>query len=125
MQKILGLGGVFFRAKDPDMLGKWYEQHFGINPQGSGELWRSEGGIVVFAPFSADTDYFGRSDQMFMFNFRVKDLDTLLEQLRAGGVKIDDQRMDESYGRFAWVYDPEGNKIELWQEVSGSHEKAD
>lgn len=117
MEKVLGIGGMFFRAKDADKLGKWYEQHFGINAQGGAELWRPEGGITVFAPFPADTDYFGRSDQMFMFNFRVQDLDAMLEQLRSAGVRIDEQRMDESYGRFAWVYDPEGNKIELWQEL--------
>lgn len=125
MQKILGLGGVFFRAKDPDALAKWYEQHFGINAQSGGELWRQEAGITVFAPFPTDTDYFGRSSQMFMLNFRVKDLDAMLEQLRTAGVRIDDQRMEESYGYFAWVYDPEDNKIELWQEIDASQAKAD
>ncbi|MBC8099766.1 MAG: VOC family protein [Armatimonadetes bacterium] len=124
MQKILGLGGVFFRAKDPDMLKKWYEQHFGINADGGAELWRQEAGITIFSPFPADTDYFGRSDQMFMFNFRVKDIDATLEYLRAAGVKIDDQRMEEYYGRFAWVYDPEDNKIELWQEIEVNQEKS-
>ena len=115
MQKISGFGGFFFRARDPEALGRWYEEQFGINSMGSNEVWRQEAGPTVFAPFAADTDYFGRQEQAFMVNFRVDDLDAMLEQLRAAGVRIDETRMEESYGRFAWVYDPEGNKIELWE----------
>ena len=74
-----------------------------------------EGGPTVFSPFPADTDYFGRMDQPFMLNFRVDDLDFAVEKLREAGVRIDDQRMEEPYGKFAWVYDPEDNKIELWE----------
>ena len=69
----------------------------------------------MFSPFPADTDYFGRMDQPFMLNFRVDDLDFAVEKLREAGVRIDDQRMEEPYGKFAWVYDPEDNKIELWE----------
>jgi len=79
-----------------------------------------EGGPTVFSPFPADTDYFGRMDQPFMLNFRVDDLDFAVEKLREAGVRIDDQRMEEPYGKFAWVYDPEDNKIELW-EPKGPH----
>lgn len=117
MQKALGFGGFFFRARDPEALGQWYEEHFGINSANSAEMWRQEAGSTVFAPFAADTDYFGRPDQAFMINFRVDDIDAMLEQLRTASVRIDETRMDESYGRFAWVYDPEDNKIELWQPI--------
>jgi glyoxylase I family protein len=117
MQKVTGFGGFFFRARDPDALSRWYEEQFGINSLKSSEMWRQEAGLTVFAPFEATTDYFGRQEQAFMINFRVNDLDAMLDQLRAAGVRIDEARMDESYGRFAWVYDPEGNKIELWQPV--------
>jgi glyoxylase I family protein len=117
MQKVTGFGGFFFRARDPDALSRWYEKHFGINSLKSSEMWRQEAGLTVFAPFEATTDYFGRQEQAFMVNFRVNNLDAMLDQLRAAGVRIDEARMDESYGRFAWAYDPEGNKIELWQPI--------
>lgn len=109
-----GFGGFFFRAKDPKALGAWYEQYFGINSMQSGEIWKQDHGPTVFAPFREDTDYFGQ-EQQFMINFRVTDMEKLLEQLKAGGVRIDEKRTDDSIGKFAWVYDPEGNKIELWQ----------
>jgi predicted enzyme related to lactoylglutathione lyase len=123
MQKISGFGGFFFRARDPEALGRWYEEQFGINWVGSSEIWHQEAGPTVFAPFAADTDYFGRQEQAFMVNFRVDNLDALLEQLRSAGVRIDEMRMEESYGRFAWVYDPEGNKIELWEPSDESKAK--
>lgn len=115
MERVTGIGGVFFRAQDPEGLGKWYEENLGINGMASGEMWTQESGTTVFSPFPADTDYFGRPDQQAMFNFRVNDLDAMLAQLAANGVRIDEERMDEPYGRFAWIYDPENNKIELWQ----------
>ena len=118
MEKLVtGIGGIFFRSKDNKALAQWYEQHFGINNVNNYKPWPQEAGPTVFAPFKEDTAYFGRPEQQFMLNFRVTDIDKFLEQLKAAGVKIDENRMDESYGRFAWVYDPEGNKIELWQPV--------
>ncbi|MGV3616247.1 MAG: VOC family protein [Fimbriimonas sp.] len=117
MQKITGIGGIFFRAKDPEGLGRWYEENFGIDSMESGEVWKQEAGPTVFSPFPADTDYFGRPDQQAMFNFRVADIDAMLAQLEANGVRIAEDRMDESYGRFAWVFDPEDNRIELWQPI--------
>ena len=120
MPKISGLGGLFFRAQDPEMLARWYEERFGINSKDTGYIWFQEAGPTVFSPFPAETDYFGRREQAFMLNFRVTDVDDALEELRAAGVRIDDQRMDEPYGRFAGVYDPEGNKIELWEPRDGS-----
>lgn len=112
---VSGIGGIFFRARDPQALAQWYEDHFGINTPGRREVWRQEAGPTVFAPFAADTDYFGRPDQAFMINFRVADLDGLLARLRAAGVRTDEAIHEQEYGRFAWVYDPEGNKVELWE----------
>jgi predicted enzyme related to lactoylglutathione lyase len=116
--KISGIGGLFFRARDPQALAKWYAEHFGIAGPGSNDMWRQQAGPTVFAPFDADTDYFGSREQAFMINFRVVDLDGLLAELRAAGVRMDDRIDEYPYGRFAWVYDPEGNKIELWQEIA-------
>ena len=113
--KISGFGGFFFRARDPQALARWYEEHFRINLVDSNGGWRQEAGPTVFAPFPADTDYFGRPEQTFMLNFRVADLDALLADLRAADVRTDDTIAEHEFGRFAWVYDPEGNKIELWQ----------
>ena len=115
MTHILGIGGLFFRSKDPQKLAAWYMEHFGIPYGSEGGIWNQEAGMTVFSPFKHDTDYFGRDEQQFMINFRVHDLDGLLEKLKAANVKIDENRQDEEYGRFAWVYDPEDNKIELWE----------
>lgn len=113
--KISGFGGLFFRSKDPKALAGWYSDHFGIAEVGEWPSWTQEAGPTVFSPHPVDTDYFGRMDQPFMLNFRVDDLNAAIEKLRAAGVRIDDKRMNESYGKFAWVYDPEDNKIELWE----------
>ena len=114
---VTGIGGLFFRSQDDKALALWYEKHFGINAVQKYEPWQQDAGPTVFAPFKASTEYFGRMEQQFMLNLRVSDLDALLAQLRADDVKIDEKIMDEPYGRFAWVYDPEGNKIELWQPI--------
>ena len=116
---VTGIGGLFFRSKDEKALTLWYEKHFGIPAVGGSTLWEPQGGVTVFSPFKQDSKYFPATQQ-FMINFRVSDLDKFLEQLKAEGVKIDDEKMDESYGKFAWVYDPEGNKIELWQPTDES-----
>ncbi len=101
MEKLVsGIGGIFFRSKDNKALAQWYEKYFGIAMP-----WEQEKGTTAFAPFKADTDYFGRMDQQFMINFRVTDMEKMLTQLKEGGVKIDEKRMNESYGKFAWVYD--------------------
>jgi glyoxylase I family protein len=112
MEKIVtGIGGVFFRSKDNKALSEWYEKHFGIN----GVQWEQEAGPTAFAPFKANTEKFGSMDQQFMLNFRVSDLDKLLGGLEAAGVRIDEKTESDEYGKFASVYDPEGNKIELWE----------
>ncbi len=117
MQKVLGMGGFFFRAKDPDGLAKWYVQHLGIPPvpQDMDSMpWRQEEGYTVFAPFPADTDYF-ENDHAFMLNFRVADLDGMITQLQDAGIKVSHESEMDGVGRFARIHDPEGNPIELWQ----------
>lgn len=110
--KVTGIGGVFFRAKDPEALTDWYKKHLGIN----GFDWVQQKGQTVFAPFPADTEYFGSKSQGFMLNFRVDDLDDLLKQLKAGKVKIVKGVEEQTgVGRFASIEDPEGNRIELWE----------
>jgi glyoxylase I family protein len=110
--KVTGIGGVFFRAKDPAALSAWYEKNLGIN----GMEWVQQQGQTVFAPFPADTDYFGSESQNFMLNFRVDDLESMLAQLRNNSVKIvKDIEEQTSVGRFASIEDPEGNRIELWE----------
>ena len=118
MEKAVGIGGVFMRAKDPGALAKWYRDQLGIDTysdEGAG-TWFQEAGPTVWAPFPTDTDYFGRREQGWMINLRVRDLDAMRAQLRASGATVLEQteEMDE-IGRFGWVEDPEGNRIELWQ----------
>jgi predicted enzyme related to lactoylglutathione lyase len=113
MERAIGIGGFFFRAQDPEGLGRWYEEHFGI--PASGTPWTQEGGMTVWSPFAADTTYFGRPEKQWMVNFRVRDLDAMLAQLRAAGAAVEDTVQEEDYGRFGWLSDPEGNRIELWE----------
>jgi catechol 2,3-dioxygenase-like lactoylglutathione lyase family enzyme len=120
VERVTGIGGVFFRAKDPEALRAWYAEHLGVvDPPGG--VWRQEEGPTVFAPFSADTNYFGRPEQAFMVNFRVRDLGAMLAQLRAAGAEVEEQVVDEDgVGRFGWAIDPEGNRIELWEPSSAT-----
>lgn len=114
MVKVTGIGGAFFRAEDPGALRQWYADNLGIvDPPGG--VWRQEEGPTVFAPFSADTDYFGRREQAFMLNFRVSDLGAMLARLRAAGIEAVGEQVEEEAGRFAWITDPEGNRVELWE----------
>ena len=117
MERVQGIGGVFFRARDPEALGRWYEQHLGIEiSDWGGKVFRAESGDdTVWAPFKADTTYFGSNDQQLMVNYRVRDLDAMLEQLRTAGVDVVDERHEDENGRVGWAVDPEGNRIELWQ----------
>ncbi|MEO0912074.1 MAG: VOC family protein [Pseudomonadota bacterium] len=116
MEKALGFGGFFFRAKDREALAAWYRDCLGIPlvpDDYETPCWQQEAGETVFAPFAADTDYFAK-DKAFMLNFRVRDLDAMVAQLEAKGVAV---RMgpEEPNGRFAWTEDPEGTPIELWE----------
>ena len=115
MERVLGIGGYFVRAADPVALGGWYRDCLGLDADENG-LWRQAAGPTVFAAFEAGTDYFGSRAQQTMLNFRVRDLDAMLAQLRAKGVDVAEETQDmEGVGRFGWVTDPEGNRIELWQ----------
>lgn len=111
-----GIGGVFFRAKDPKALGAWYRNHLGVGAAEGEWVWTTKGGPLVFAPFAADTDYFP-ADKAFMLNLRVSDLDGLLAGLRGAGIEIITKaEWDEAgMGRFARIHDPEGNAVELWE----------
>lgn len=118
MAKAVGVGGVFLRAQNPKALSAWYAAHLGIKADEGGSLnfdGPESAGMTVFAHFPQDTAYFGDSGQQAMVNFRVDDLDQLLADLAAAGVRIDPHREDASYGRFAWIWDLEGNRVELWQ----------
>ena len=122
MEKVTGIGGLFFRAHDPAALGRWYQQHLGVSltPSSYEEpVWHQEAGPTVFSPFPETSDYFGDAHKLWMVNFRVRDLDKMAVQLRAAGiaVKIDPQSYPN--GRFARMHDPEGNPIELWQPTGG------
>lgn len=121
----LGIGGLFFRASDPDQLSLWYREHLGVGggcaapgaPDApNAYVWQTLGGPTVFAPFKADTDYWP-ADRAFMLNLRVADLDVLLDRFRASGLAVETRPEwdDPQTGRFARVVDPEGNPIELWQ----------
>ena len=115
MECVLGIGGYFMRAADPVALGAWYRECLGLDADENG-LWRQEAGPTVFATFESGTDYFGSRAQQTMLNFRVGDLDAMLAQLRAKGADVASQTQDmEGVGRFGWVTDPEGNRVELWQ----------
>lgn len=116
MAKVVGIGGVFMKSPDPKALGAWYAKHLGIEYGEYGATFTGAG-MTAWNPFPKDTKYFGGGDQPFMINYRVDDLDGLLEQLASAGVWIDPERQNESYGRFAWIKDCDGNRVELWQPV--------
>ena len=121
--KVLGIGGLFFRARDPEALTAWYREKLGVGAgcSGAGEpggewTWNAAGGETVFAPFAHDTDYFA-ADKAFMLNLRVSGLDALVARLEADGITAERRAEwdDPATGRFARIHDPEGNAIELWE----------
>src|SRR5580693_4437532 len=120
--RILGIGGVFFKSANRDQMREWYSTHLGLADKGEGVMlpWREHDDpkkehVTVWTIFPASTHYLDPSPAPFMINYIVDDMDALLDRLKEEGVKIDPKRMNESYGRFAWIYDSDGNKIELWQ----------
>jgi len=124
MKRVTGIGGIFFKTQDPQALYQWYEKHLGIPPASDGTSatfeWREVDdpeakGMTVWSIFPRDTRYFDPSASPFMINYRVDDLDALLAALQEEGVQIDPHREDYDYGRFAWIMDPAGNRIELWE----------
>jgi predicted enzyme related to lactoylglutathione lyase len=121
VERVIGLGGVFFKANDPEKLKQWYREHLGMPVDEYGYVaFKTKDdptGVITWAPFEKTTTYFAPSTAPFMINFRVRDLDKMLAQLRAAGAQVDDKIQDEPYGRFGWIIDPEGNRIELWQPI--------
>jgi catechol 2,3-dioxygenase-like lactoylglutathione lyase family enzyme len=118
MERVTGIGGAFFRARDPAAMGRWYAEHLGMGVVAGDvdDVWWQDEGPTVWAPFPADTDYFGPSGQTWMMNFRVRDLDAMLAQLRGAGAEVDERvELMEGIGRFGWATDPEGNRFELWE----------
>ncbi len=123
MERVTGIGGVFFKARDPERLKESYRDHLGVPVNDDGFVvfdWRAgdspeRPGCTVWSLFAGDTTYFAPSSAPFMINYRVADLDAMLAQLRAAGAEVDPRIEDGDYGRFAWVMDPEGNRIELWE----------
>jgi glyoxylase I family protein len=118
MEKVVGIGGLFFRAKDPAALGQWYHEHLGIviTPTSYDESpWQQEAGPTVIAPFPETTDYFGDPKRVWMVNFRVRNLGAMATQLREAGIAVEIDEQNYPNGRFARLYDPEGNAIELWE----------
>ncbi|MGB8478779.1 MAG: VOC family protein [Acidobacteriaceae bacterium] len=115
---MLGIGGFFFRSKDPKGFGEWYEQHLGITLAPTtldAKVWEQEAGQTVFDPFPETSKYFGDPAKVWMLNFRVRDLDKRAAQLQAAGIAIQVDSQTYPNGRFARLLDPEGNPIELWQ----------
>lgn len=119
MERVTGIGGIFFKARDPERLKAWYCEHLGLPVDEHGYVnfttKDDPGPSTVWQPFKSDTKYFAPSEASFMVNFRVRDLRAMLAQLRAAGATVDDKVQDEGYGKFGWVMDPEGNRIELWE----------
>jgi predicted enzyme related to lactoylglutathione lyase len=118
MERVQGIGGFFFRAKDPKALAAWYQDHLGITTvptDYNNRAWRTDAGTTIFAPFKDDTKYFGDMRLQWMINFRVGDLDKMVAQLRARGIAVTLDSEVYPNGRFARLNDPEGNPIQLWQ----------
>ena len=127
MKRVTGIGGIFFKAQDPDTLRAWYQKHLGIDVQewgGAAFRWTDEAdngahGVTVWTIFPSTTKYLNPSTSPFMINYRVEDLRALLDALRAEGCTVDDKIDESEFGKFGWVMDPEGNRIELWEPPPG------
>jgi glyoxylase I family protein len=118
VEKVMGIGGFFFRAADPKALAEWYERHLGVSrtPETYGqEPWQQDAGPTAFAPFRKDTEYFGAAEQQWMINFRVRDLTAMVAQLKRAGIEVEVDPQLYPNGRFARLKDPEGNPIQLWE----------
>ena len=122
-ERVIGIGGVFFKAKDPEKLRAWYQQHLGLEFDAYGSVAFScpndeeqrKRAQTIWSLFPSDTKYFDPSKAPFMINYRVENLASLLEQLRNEDVEVDERTEEYEYGRFGWIMDPEGNRIELWE----------
>ena len=120
-ERVLGIGGLFFRSRDPKTLAQWYQLHLGIDPVPTDyghPVWQQAAGPTVFAPFPLDTDYFGSKQQGWLVNFRVRSLDAMVAQLQKCNIEVKVDPEKSPYGRFARLHDPDGNPIELWERAS-------
>lgn len=124
MVRVTGLGGIFFKCRNPEEMKSWYQKHLGIQSDQYGTRfeWRytdqtDKKGYTVWSPFSDDTDYFNPSTKQFMINYRVENLKELINILRREGVQVVGEIEEYDYGKFGWILDPEGNKVELWEPV--------
>ncbi|HEX6231594.1 MAG TPA: VOC family protein [Jiangellaceae bacterium] len=118
MERVAGIGGVFFRVNDPQGLTRWYAEHLGVSPPPASydqEPWTQESGPTVFAPMASDSEHFGRPDQQWSINFRVRNLDAMVAQLRRAGIQVEEHTESYPNGRFAELTDPEGTPIQLWE----------
>jgi predicted enzyme related to lactoylglutathione lyase len=121
MEQVTGIGGIFFKAQNPEGLATWYQQHLGLPVNDTMAVFQWRGteesggpGQTIWSLMPKDTEYFGPDRPEFMINYRVANIDRMVAQLRAAGVKVDKVE-DSDYGKFAWISDPEGNRIELWE----------
>jgi len=122
MKRVTGIGGIFFTARDPVTLRAWYQRHLGIDVLdwgGAAFSWGGDGGTTIWSIGSGEGDSFAPSTAPFMINYRVADLHALLAALHSEGCDVLDKTDDSEYGKFGWVIDPEGNKVELWQPPAG------
>ena len=124
MKRVTGLGGIFYKVKDPEAHKIWYRKHLGIESDqyGGKFTWRKdenpdEQGITAWSPFPSDTKYFDPSKQEFMINYRVDDLESLMTELKKEGVEVAGEMEVYEYGKFAWIIDPDGYKVELWEPI--------
>jgi predicted enzyme related to lactoylglutathione lyase len=123
MKKVTGLGGIFFKCEDPQKISQWYQKHLGLSKTAGNSIlfeWKKmDGGdepsTTVWSPFKESSTYFAPSSKEFMFNFIVEDLAALMEELKKEGVQVVGEMQEHEYGKFGWIIDPEGNKIELWE----------
>lgn len=121
-KRVMGIGGIFLKTRNSMKLARWYKEHLGIPVKNGAAVFAWRGftdpkrkGHTVWALFSAKSEYFGRMEQKVMVNYRVKDLRSILDRLREEGVKVEDKVEETRYGKFGWIFDPEGNRIELWE----------
>jgi predicted enzyme related to lactoylglutathione lyase len=124
MKRVTGLGGIFFKCQDPELVKNWYKKHLGFETEDCGTSfeWRKvddpdQKGYTLWSPFPARTEYFGSEKQSYMINYRVENLQALVKQLELEGVVVLDKIEEYEYGKFVHILDPEGNRIELWQPV--------
>lgn len=122
-ERVVGIGGLFFRSREPKQLAQWYQLHLGIDPVPTDydhQAWQQAAGPTAFSPFPMDTDYFGSRQQAWMVNFRVRNLDAMVAQLRKSNIEVKVDPGKYPNGRFARLHDPEGNPIELWEPAGTS-----